>query len=119
MRAASQVLEASIVPADDHWSEVFYIPRGAELVRLHRLRLSGDVPIAIQLTHLPHHFCPNLLEYDFSTCQAKSFAKYTPRLARSKQSEATWRLTEADLWGFLSQPFWSANKHPARYGYRH
>jgi GntR family transcriptional regulator len=86
MQAASQVLEASIIPADDLWSAIFYIPRGAELVRLHRLRLSGDVPIAIQLTHLPHHLCPSLLEYDFSTCSLYEVLRsaYKLRLARSE-----------------------------------
>jgi len=67
MCAASQVLEAAVIPADDRWSEIFYIPRGAEVLRLHRLRLTGDLPIAIQLTHLPHHLCPDLLQYDFTS----------------------------------------------------
>jgi GntR family transcriptional regulator len=107
MRSASQVLDASIIPADDHWSEVFYIPRGAELVRLHRLRLSGDVPIAIQLTHLPHHFCPNLLEYDFSTCSLYEVLRnaYKLHLARSETviEAALASPYEADLLR-LSQP---------------
>jgi GntR family transcriptional regulator len=103
MRAASQVLEASIIPADDHWSEIFYIPRGAEIVRLHRLRLSGDLPIAIQLTHLPHHLCPHLLEYDFSSCSLYEVLRnvYKLHLARSETIiEATLASShEADLWG--------------------
>jgi GntR family transcriptional regulator len=86
MRAASQVLEASLLPADDHWSEIFFIPRGAEVVRLHRLRLTGDAPIAIQLTHLPHHLCPHLLEYDFSSCSLYEVLRnvYKLHLARSE-----------------------------------
>jgi GntR family transcriptional regulator len=107
MRAASQVLEASIIPADDYWSAVFYIPRGAELVRLHRLRLSGGVPIAIQLTHLPHHLCPSLLEYDFSTCSLYEVLRnaYKLHLARSETviEAALASPHEADLLG-LSQP---------------
>jgi GntR family transcriptional regulator len=86
MRASSQVLEASIISADEHWSEIFYIPRGADLVRLHRLRLTGDVPIAIQLTHLPHHLCPHLLDYDFSSCSLYEVLRnaYNLHLARSE-----------------------------------
>jgi GntR family transcriptional regulator len=107
MRAASQVLEASIIPADDYWSAVFYIPRGAELVRLHRLRLSGGEPIAIQLTHLPHHLCPSLLEYDFSTCSLYEVLRnaYKLHLARSETviEAALASPHEADLLG-LSQP---------------
>jgi GntR family transcriptional regulator len=107
MRAASQVLEASIIPADEHWSEVFYIPRGAELVRLHRLRLSGDLPIAIQLTHLPHHLCPRLLEYDFSSCSLYEVLRnaYKLQLTRSDTviEAALASPREADLLG-LPQP---------------
>jgi GntR family transcriptional regulator len=107
MRAASQVLEASIIPADEHWSEVFYVPRGAELVRLHRLRLSGDLPIAVQLTHLPHHLCPHILEYDFSSCSLYEVLRnaYKLRLARSETvlEAALATSLEADILG-LPQP---------------
>jgi GntR family transcriptional regulator len=107
MRAASQVLEACLVPADEHWSEVFYIPRGAELVRLHRLRLSGDLPIAIQLTYLPHHLCPHLLEYDFSSCSLYEVLRnaYKLQLTRSETiiEAALASSHEADLLG-LPQP---------------
>ena len=66
MRASSVTLAQAIIPADDLLAEKLAIPRGAEVVRLHRLRLADDLPIAIQLTHLPHHLCPNLLSVDFS-----------------------------------------------------
>jgi GntR family transcriptional regulator len=66
MRSASQVLGANVIPTDQYWSSIFSVPRGAELVSLQRLRLANDQPIAIQITHLPHHLCPSLLEFDFS-----------------------------------------------------
>jgi GntR family transcriptional regulator len=101
MRANSQVLEARIVPADDYWSEVFYVPRGAELVRLYRLRLTGNIPIALQLTHLPHHLCLHLLEYDFSTCSLYEVLRNVYKLHLSRAEtviEATLATThEADL----------------------
>ena len=67
MTASSRLLEAAIFPADDHWATRLGIPRGAEVVFLHRLRLADGQPIAVQRTHLPHHLCPDLLTYDFST----------------------------------------------------
>jgi GntR family transcriptional regulator len=66
MQASSITLSQAIIPADDSLSEKLGIPRGAEVVRLHRLRLADGLPIAIQLTHLPHHLCPNLLDFNFS-----------------------------------------------------
>lgn len=66
MSASSITLAQSIIPADDGLSTKLTIPRGAEVVRLHRLRLADGLPIAIQLTYLPHHLCPNLLKFDFS-----------------------------------------------------
>ena len=67
MGATSRVLEAGIIQADSHLAGIFFVPCGAEIVRLHRLRMASDLPIAIQLTHLPHHLCPGLLQFDFST----------------------------------------------------
>lgn len=66
LEAFSRVLEASILPADDHLSSKLNIPRGAEVVRMSRLRLANQLPIAVQLTYLPHHLCPGLLKIDFS-----------------------------------------------------
>ena len=64
--ASSRVLEAIILPADDLISSKLHIPRGAEVVRLSRLRIANQLPVAIQTTELPHHLCPGLLEINFS-----------------------------------------------------
>lgn len=66
MHASSRLLEAHILPADDDWAGRLGVPRGAEVVCLQRLRLANDSPIALQITHLPHHLCPNLLSFDFT-----------------------------------------------------
>jgi GntR family transcriptional regulator len=67
MVASSQVLEAAIVPCDDFLAARLHVPRGAEVINLHRLRLADGLPIAIQRACLPHHLCPDLLQYDFSS----------------------------------------------------
>ena len=107
MRAASRVLEAAILTADNYWAEVFHVPRGAEIVRLHRLRLNGDVPIALQFSHLPHGLCPGLLQYDFTICSLYEVLRneYQLRLARSDTilEAALATSWEAGLLG-LSQP---------------
>jgi GntR family transcriptional regulator len=66
MRSTSHVLDTSIFPADDFWADRFKMPRGAEVVYLHRLRLGDGLPVSVQHTYLPHHLCPNLLAVDFS-----------------------------------------------------
>jgi GntR family transcriptional regulator len=66
MQAGSVTQEEGIVSADDGMAEKLGIPRGAEVVSLRRLRLADGRPIAIQLTHLPHHLCPNLLRFNFA-----------------------------------------------------
>ena len=64
MAASSRVLSAAIVNADDEQAGRLRIPRGAEVVRLRRLRLANGLPVAVQLTWLPHHLCPGLLGCD-------------------------------------------------------
>jgi GntR family transcriptional regulator len=66
MTASSLTLDQAIVPADDGLAARLGIPRGAEVVRLHRLRLADGLPIAVQLTQLPHHLCLDLLRFDFT-----------------------------------------------------
>jgi len=66
MKSSSQVLTTHVFPADDFWASRLKIPRGAEVVYLHRLRLGDNLPVSIQHTYLPHHLCPNLITIDFS-----------------------------------------------------
>lgn len=72
---SSLILKAEIQNADDEQAARLKIPRGAEVVVLHRLRLTDDFPVAIQRSWLPHHLCPNLLQYDFSTCSLFSILR--------------------------------------------
>ncbi len=67
MVASSRVLEAAIVGADEILAARLQVPPGAEVVKLRRLRLTDSLPIALQLTWLPHHLCPRLLDYDLSS----------------------------------------------------
>ncbi len=66
MTPSSRMLEAVIVHADDALAERLRVPRGAETVKVHRLRLADGLPIAIQVTHLPHRLCPGLLRFDLA-----------------------------------------------------
>ena len=63
---SSRVLEAGLVAADEDVATLLRMPRGAEVVRLYRLRRADGVPIAVQLTWLPHSLCPGLLRFDLA-----------------------------------------------------
>jgi GntR family transcriptional regulator len=66
MQAGNEVLDLRVVPADDERSVQLHVPRGSELVYLHRLRRADGLPIAVQISYLPHHLCPNLHLVDFT-----------------------------------------------------
>lgn len=65
--ASSRVLEAAISQADAATAENLNLHAEEELVRLKRLRLMDDMPIAIHTACLPHHLCPHLLRNDLSS----------------------------------------------------
>lgn len=62
----SQVVEATIIPADAFLSRRLQIQLGAEVVFLNRVRQMDGEPTAIERSYLPHELCPGILEYDFS-----------------------------------------------------
>jgi DNA-binding GntR family transcriptional regulator len=49
----TRVLECATVPADEEVAEHLGLAPGAEVVRLRRLRLTGDEPLALMTNHLP------------------------------------------------------------------
>ncbi len=67
MHPTSKVLQAQVLPADEDCAARLLVPAGSEVVRLSRLRLADGLPIAVQLSYLPHNLCPDLLRYDFAT----------------------------------------------------
>jgi len=67
MSVSSRVLEAAIVHADSSLADRLHLLPDVEVVKLHRLRLVNSIPVAIQCAYLPHHLCPDLLQYDFSS----------------------------------------------------
>ena len=92
MTVSSRLLEALIIKADDHLAARLQVLQGTKLVKLHRLRLADDFPIAIQLTYLPHHLCPDILQYDLSIHSLFNVLriKYGLQLARADTTiEAT------------------------------
>ena len=87
-RPASRTLEQELLPASLELAEILGIRPGAELVRLRRLRLADDRPLAIETTHLPHALCPGILEFDLSTSSLYALlgTRYGIHLRGAKQT---------------------------------
>jgi GntR family transcriptional regulator len=66
MRPASRVLEAELLPAPPELAHSLAILPGAELIRIRRLRLADDEPVALETSHLPHAIAPGLLAHDLA-----------------------------------------------------
>ncbi len=65
-KASSRILEAAVQSAGDEIGAALHIDPASEVVRLSRVRLADDIPLAIETVHLPHACCPNLLRHDFA-----------------------------------------------------
>lgn len=77
----SKVLAAEIVPATVAVASQLQIAPGAEVVRLHRLRLASDVPVMVQESLLPHARCPGLLDRDLARLSLFATLQKTYHLA--------------------------------------
>ena len=66
-RPASRVLALALLPAPLELAVALGVRPGTELVRLRRLRLANDDPLAIETSHVAHALCPGLVDVDFST----------------------------------------------------
>ena len=61
-RPSSKVLSFSIALANANTAEALGIGTKAKVVSLRRLRLANGIPMAIEWSHIPVNFCPDLLE---------------------------------------------------------
>lgn len=87
-RPTSRVLEARVVPASPSAAAALRLLPGADVVLLTRLRLSDEMPLAIETAHLPFRLFPNLLRHDFATTSlyAVLAAEYGATLTRADQT---------------------------------
>ncbi len=64
---SSMVLSYSIVEAGEKLAQKLQLPDTATKVfRLERLRCVDDVPLLLEITHIPYFLCPEIEKYDFS-----------------------------------------------------
>jgi GntR family transcriptional regulator len=87
-RPTSVVLSAKIIQADEYLATILKIMQGADVVELSRLRLSNDLPLCIEVAHIPHYLCLNILKRDFARESLyRVFERdYGYRLVRAEQT---------------------------------
>jgi GntR family transcriptional regulator len=66
MRPSSRVLDGRIVHASFEMARLFGLAPTVEIVRLTRLRLADDEPLAIETVHIPARYVPGLLDRDLA-----------------------------------------------------
>jgi GntR family transcriptional regulator len=88
LRPTTVVLAAELVPAAAELAAKLKIEPGEELVRLERLRLAEDEPLAIEESHLVHRICPGLLRSDFASESLREVLArdYGVRWSRARQT---------------------------------
>ncbi len=64
--AVSRVLEARVLAATPELAAALRLAPAAEVIKLARLRLADDRPLAIETAILPFALCPTLLTHDFA-----------------------------------------------------
>lgn len=64
MTPTSRVLSCSIVSANSEVASQLHIERYKKTVRIRRLRLSNDTPVALDTAYLPYPLCEPLLDID-------------------------------------------------------
>jgi GntR family transcriptional regulator len=87
-KPSSRILEATLERATDSIAKALHISPGTEVVLLSRVRLSDSVPLAIEIVHLPHSLCPNLLRNNFAVESLYNVLErdYGFRLTRAEQT---------------------------------
>lgn len=88
MKASSRLLSQEILPAPPDIAQRLNIAPGTEVVRLERLRLADEEPMALETAYLPHSRCPGLLSFDFSQLSLYEVLRkhYGLRLQRAEQT---------------------------------
>jgi len=64
MTPTSRVLSCSVVPANSEVAGHMHIERHKTTVRIRRLRLCNDIPVALDTAYLPYPLCEPLLDID-------------------------------------------------------
>lgn len=94
LTATSRVLKSTTSPASIDEAEEFQVAPGTPLFLLDRVRLLGEVPIAIDYTRIPAHVVPGFDSVDFTT--ASLYEELTRAGLNPARADSTIEAREAD-----------------------
>jgi DNA-binding GntR family transcriptional regulator len=94
LTATSRILRADVGPASLDEAEPLSIAAGTPLFRLERVRLLGDVPIAVDRTRIPAARVPNFATADFRTDSL--YARLAEAGLEPTRADSTIEAKEAD-----------------------
>lgn len=82
------LLEASLLLPWPELRAALQVDEGVEVVKIERLRLVNDVPLALHTVFLPHYLCPNLLRHNLikESLFHILFSEYGLKLAKADES---------------------------------
>ncbi|GAB2483479.1 GntR family transcriptional regulator [Luteococcus sediminum] len=86
LQPRTQVLSAVCEPADEHVAEVLEVEPGSDVVRLERLRLADDTPMAHEVGWYPCHLFPDLLDHRLNTVYDLMASRYGIVASRGEQT---------------------------------
>jgi GntR family transcriptional regulator len=93
LRATSQVLEQGLVSADAAIAAHLAVAPGADVFRLHRLRLADAEPMGLQTAYVPTHLAPGIEQVPFTNASlyevlATRYALYPAAARETHQAVA-------------------------------
>jgi GntR family transcriptional regulator len=87
MKSSSTTIALESVAASPHLARELEISPGDRVIRLERLRLADDIPMALEVTHLPERLVPGLTETDVDSSLYRVLAeKYGVELTWGEQT---------------------------------
>ena len=66
-RPSSRIIEQELIEADESLQSLLKLQRDEKVLRLVRVRLADDTPLALQFAYLPHRVCPGLENEDLAS----------------------------------------------------
>lgn len=87
-KPSSILLEARLLPTTPELAKALHISGQEEVVKIERLRLVNNVPLALHTAYLPHRLCPNILQHNLAVESLFHTLEkvYGLRLARAEQT---------------------------------
>ncbi|MGL4609889.1 MAG: GntR family transcriptional regulator [Trueperaceae bacterium] len=84
-----ELLERSLVKADDNLSQKLHIKKHSKVIYLHRLRRFGKSPFMVSKTYISHALCPELFDAPLETTLYQHLIRYQlPVLSATDTLEA-------------------------------